>query len=339
MTITSCNEIHRGRGGIEEKNGLKSHTRIFQIITDNAYDDGNYILEFAGLPKVGDTYSTLLGGGLGTGSVDNRSYCVRRRVDQQDDRHNWYAFCDYEPRDNELRPKISVRWEKKKKVITGVRGQTVDANGQVTTLDLAGNKKVFTTLFANSYGDAFDPAPEGDVSYPVVIIKRVEPGGLSFPKLMYYRDAINSVNWGPVPEFCAKILGMNAEEEYRTVNSIEKKIWWVTYEIGLDPDTWLIPKLDAGFHFAYETGNAEGKPAGDRTGVFTDENGPKQGLLKTQIAVAAIGPAAAVPEIKGIRNTDLTNPNYIWTHFYPERDLAGLGLPTDLNAILPPATI
>ncbi len=327
----SIKEIHRGRGGVEEKTGLKSHTRIFQVVTDDAHIEQQYIWNFSVgiIPRIGDKYQPLVPLGLGD---DTRSFCVRRRADQQDDRHNWYIFCDYEPTDNELRPKRSVRWEKKKKVLTGVRAQTVDANGQVTEPDPneEGQKKVFTSLIANSFGEPFDPAPEGDVSYPVVTIKRVEPGGLSFPKLMYFKDAVNDSFWGPVPPRCAKIMSMNSEEEYRTVNHIEKLIWWCTYEIGLDPDTWDIIKLDAGYHYYTQTGHAEG--AGKKK-TFLDEDGnPRQGLLDNEERLET-------GTQDGIALVDLTTPQFKRFRFFPERDLAALGLPTNLNAILPPATI
>jgi len=334
MPITSISEIHRGRGGVEERTGLKAHTRIFQVITDEARIEQEYIWQFSVgiIPQIGDEYQPLLSGIAGLLIKDSRSFCVRRRADQQEDRHTWYVFCDYEPTDNELRPKMSVRWEKKKKALTGVRAQVVDANGQATDPDPnePGQKKVFLSLIANSFGEAFDPAPEGEVSFPVVTIKRVEPGGLSLPKLMYYRDAVNDSMWGPVPPRCAKIMSMASEEEYRTVNSIEKKIWWCTYEIGLDPDTWDIIKLDAGFHYYTETGHAEG--AGKKK-TFLDEDGnPRQGLLDNE---ERLGTGTQ----DGIALVDLTTPQFKRFRFYPERDLYALGLPTDLNAILPPATI
>lgn len=329
MTVISCKEIHRGRGGAEEKTGLKFHTRIFQCITDDAHDEDMVVLSHPLLPRVNDKYLTSA-----LGAFDQRSFCVRRRADQQDDRHDWYVFCDYEPRDNELRPKRSVRWEKKKKALTGVRSQIVDANGQVTEADPSepGQKKIFTSLIANSFGEPFDPAPEGDVSYPVVTIKRIEPGGMSFPKLMYFKDAVNAYWWGPVPPRCARILSMNSEEEYRTSGSVEKLLWWCTYEIGLDPDTWDIVKLDAGYHYYTETGHAEG--AGVKKSFEDNDGNPRQGLLSNEPNVA--NPTGTQ---KGIKLVDLTKPEFKRFRFYPERPLESLALPLDLNAILPPAAI
>lgn len=328
MAIISVKEIHRGRGGTEEKTGLKSHTRIFLVITDDSHDEDNIVLADIRLPRINEIYTTT-----GTGSLDSKSFCVRRRADQQDDRHVWYVFCDYEPRDNELRPKFSVRWEKKKKALTGVRSQIVNANGQPTEPDPnePGQQKVFISLIANSFGEPFDPSPEGEVSYPVITCKRVEPGGLSFAKLMFFKDAVNNAQWGPVPARCAKIMGMNSEEEYRTVNNIEKKIWWCTYEIGLDPDTWDIQKLDAGYHYYTETGHAEG--AGVKKQFEDADGNPRQGLLSNE-------PNTAHPTgtQKGIALVDLTKPEFKRFRYFPERSLDLLGIPTDLNAILPPAT-
>lgn len=330
MTIISTAKIHVGRGAMQDKTGRKIHTRSFVVVTDDPHDDGNKVLRDAALPNIGDSYTNQ------QGSVDPKSFCVRRRPEQQQDRRIWHVHCDYEPQDNDLRTQISVRFEKKRKAVVGVvKEWTYTTNsaageqgswsgGQSRTPGpvVAGNP-VFKSTVANSFGDPFDPAPEYDVSYPVITIKRVEPM-LFTAVLMMFKDAVNREAWGPVPPRCAKMMSIDATHEYRYIGTVEKKIWWVTYQIGIDPDTWDVQKLDAGYRFKYETGNAEGVTAGTE-GAFVDKNGnPRIGLLSNE---------AGVGGIKGIRLVDLTAPEYKVFPVYPGVSWNILNLPMDFNLI------
>lgn len=320
MAVSSIRPTHRGRGGGQDRTGRNTYTIAYIVLTDNAYDEWGVIKSdplLNGL--IGSNYTN------GLGFTDPKSFCTNLRPDQQADRTTWMVYAEYEPKSHEELGRLTItgHFEKKKKALTGVRSQLVDQYGQSTSgaVIKTGAKIVkYESLYANSFGDPFDPAPEIEVSYPVLSITRLEPE-LSLPRLMSFRDAINNAPWAGVPTACAKMMSIEFRHEYRFVNKVEKKLWWITYTIGLDPDTWIIQKLDAGYH--YYSGTAEG--AGKRRDFVDSNNQPRIGLLSNEIA--------DVGTQKGIKLADLTKPEFKYFREYPERSFGALQFPENLNLL------
>jgi len=320
MAVTSIAPQHRGRGGGKEKDNRGFYTLAYVVRTDNAYDEAGVVLA-ASPSRIGDSYNN------GIGFVDTKSYCVRLRPEQDsEDRHTWRLYADFEPQDR-IRTRIKVTFEKKKKAVVGVRKREEYPQQPSQNGDTGVNKSyLYSSLVANSYGDPFDPAPEYEVSYPVVVYKRREPMA-NFTLWNHFKDAVNIGTWSGAMPRCAKVMSIEADDEYIYEGGVEKKIWHVTYKIGYDEDTWDIQKLDAGYHFKYETGNAEGETAGT-TGTFYDTDGttPRIGLLSNEVGVGSI---------KGIRLTDLTVPEFKTFEVFPLRNFTLLNLPEDINIFEP----
>lgn len=318
MAVTSIAPQHRGRGGGKEKDNRGFYTAAYVVRTDNAYDDAAVVMA-SSLSRIGDTYNN------GLGFVDNKSFCVRLRPEQDsEDRHTWRLYADFEPQDKQ-RTQISTRYEKKKKALVGVRSreeypQQPSQNGPTPGIN---KSYLYTALAANSFGDAFDPAPEYEVSYLVITYRRRE-AALNLELQAHFKDAVNNAMWNGFKARCAKVMSIESQHEYIYEAGVEKKIWWVTYQIGIDEDTWDVQKLDAGYHYYTQTGHAEG--AGKKK-TFLDEDGnPRIGLLSNEAGAGQ----------KGIALVDLTAPEFKTFEVYPQRSFDVLALPNDPNLIEPP---
>lgn len=324
MAVTSIAPQHRGRGGGKEKDNRGFYTVAYVVRTDNSYDEAAVVLA-ASPSRIGDPYNN------GIGFTDNKSFCVRLRPEQDsEDRHTWRLYADFEPQDR-TRCRVRVTWEKKKKAIVGVRKKEEypqqPSNNDKYLEEGHRQSFIYTSTVCNSFGDPFDPAPEHEVSYPVVVYKRRE-NTANFPLWNHFKDAVNESPWAGAKPRCAKVMSIEAEDEYLYEGGVEKKVFNVTYKIGFDEDTWDIQKLDAGYHFRYETGNAEGETAG-KEGTFYDKDGvtPRIGLLSNE---------AGATGIKGIRLVDLTKPEFKAFEDGPQRNFFLLNLPQDINFYEPP---
>lgn len=109
---------------------------------------------------------------------------------------------------------------------------------QVTT-DLS--FAIFTACL-NSGKCPFDPPPMTDVSIPTIVVTKNIPF-ITMEYNMLIKNAVNSIPWKGVPAYCAKVLKFDAG------NKKENNVGFVeaTWEVGLNPDTWLTVAMDQGF--------------------------------------------------------------------------------------------
>ena len=317
MAVTSISPIAQ-RGGGRGKDNRGSYMLGYVVRTDDAYDEAKTVM--AACPvRIGDPYFN------GRGVTDLNSFCTKVRPEPYQDRLTWHVFFDFEPQDK-TRITISYAFEKKKVAVTGVRKREFEpqqpSNNKGNYPEGQFQSFIYSSTVANSYGDPFDPAPEYEKSYPVVSFRRREDR-LNTTLINKYADSVNDDFWAGANARCAKMLSIEAQHEYIFERGTEKKIWWVTYKIGFDEDTWDIQKLDAGYHFKYPTGHAQ---AG-KTGTFKDsDDNPRVGLLSNEVGAAGI---------KGIALVDLTAPEFKTFQVHKLRSFADLGLPQDVNIFEP----
>ncbi len=316
MAVISIAPIAQGRGGGRGEDNRGRYTKSWLIRTNDAYDEAKVVM--AACPdRIGDPYSN------GRGVFDDNSFCVAVRPDPFGDRNTWHVFCDFKPLD---KSRITIRYsfEKKKVALTGVKKVDVQAPSQNDQYLPEGVHKsnTFVSTISNSYGDAFDPAPEYEKSYPVISFRRREDN-LNTTLINRYADAVNDEFWCGANSRCAKMLSIEADHEYIFERGAEKKIWWVTYKIGFDEDTWDVQKLDAGYHFKFPTGHA----LAGQTGNFVDTDGnPRIGLLSNEVGAAGI---------KGIALVDLTKPEFKTFEVNRKLPFGVLGLPQNVNIFEP----
>ncbi len=130
----------------------------------------------------------------------------------------------------------------------------------------------------HSGGLPFDPPAMTDVSVPKIVVTQNIPV-IDLPFFMNMKNAVNVSLWrGCIPPRCAKILNITCNSETENNFSYVKAVW----EVGLDPDTWDVRILDAGYgsHGMKETANklfpAMGQPKIVEKSVFmrfTDGDG------------------------------------------------------------------
>lgn len=104
------------------------------------------------------------------------------------------------------------------------------------------NRAILVAIL-NSGKLPFDPPLMTEVSRPVLTVTK----NMAFAALAYImtlKNALNVVAWRGIPPRCAKILKVEHDGGKR-----QNGITYVTttWEIGLDPDTWDLRALDAGF--------------------------------------------------------------------------------------------
>lgn len=94
----------------------------------------------------------------------------------------------------------------------------------------------------NSGSVPFDPPHMVDVSIPTIVVTKNVPA-FSLAYCLRMKNAVNLTPWKGVPRRCAKILKVEAG------NATENGVAYVevTWEIGLDPDTWDVQILDSGY--------------------------------------------------------------------------------------------
>lgn len=125
--------------------------------------------------------------------------------------------------------------------------------------------------FVNSGRMPFDPPGMTDVSIPTISVTK----NIAVMDILYamgIKNAVNLFQWGCIPPRCAKVMKFEcAFAEEGSVKYVK-----ATWEIGLNPDTWDVRILDAGYGIAglRTVLNPAAPPATITKKIFTRFKGP-----------------------------------------------------------------
>lgn len=156
--------------------------------------------------------------------------------------------------------------EEGKNIVDGLSGLTWSFSS--TVLQIQNDPKyILLTACQNTGGLPFDPPYMIDVSIPTIrVTKNIPVATIDY--CLAIKDAVSSEPWKGAPARCAKVLEF-------TASSAETKNGFVyvaaTWLIGLDPDTWDVRLLDAGYGYSEEVMVANPAAPPDRIAkkVFT----------------------------------------------------------------------
>lgn len=166
-------------------------------------------------------------------------------------------------------------------------------------------KDVDGNLSRAANGQEFDPLPERDVSWPVLVIVKNQPANYNIVNIKAgYENRINTStwgSWGPRTARCRKVAA--AALRRGTLD-----YWRVTYEFVCDPQTWDAELLNQGTYWMDRP--EVGPPA---VMVLRDDAG---NVIEGTVLLAA----------NGDKLPEGDDPNYIVRRPYLEADFNDLGL-------------
>lgn len=244
MALVSVEPLFTGRSGQASFDNNRTFVRVYEVYTDNPYDDAVIAGTAPGfLPVMGDPHP------------ENPAAIVSDRNIVQDDADplRWLVTITYNthlnlpdavqpdggtpanPADiaeNPLRrPTI---WK-----CTVQQVQEVARSG--FPVDDAGNFGLLPKPITNSAGFLYDPPVMIEVSRPVITATR----NLAFEPILHAMeigDIVNSLPWRGIPARCARVVGAEAEGVFE--NNVA--FWRLTYSFAIKWDTWDARPLDAG---------------------------------------------------------------------------------------------
>lgn len=246
-------------GPLVETRDTLTISRMFIVKTDSRADGPIIVMGAAGLPQIGNSYSSV-----------NEShpylFCVRRSPARISDKsRNWVVTCEYEtPTQNNQRP------DQPEFELPVIRTGSYPVTKQLEQ-DIDGN------LIDNSAGDPFKPAPTDTLHYLSLHITRNEP--ISSPILTTqatYQGKLNSDTfWGqPAGKWLCNQISSSLDS--RTVAGGDRYSFLrVSYEFQYAP-SWKFEPLDKGYYYI----NGAGKRVGNRTA----DGQPYEGLLNAGAA-------------------------------------------------------
>lgn len=225
MAILSVKETHDGNDGEQTLDGGLRITRIFYVRT-TANSDGPYtVINAAGLPGIGDSY---------TNGTESASGIILKRIRPKRHRDQpllWTVECEYEEQvidgegaeagAPEARP-TKYTWS----TIQEPNDIEVDTTGQKTQ---------------NSAGDVFLSGVQVDKSAASLTIERNE-SSFDRPAMEAY---INTLNSTPIFGYAAKegrMISIDATGEY---DAIYGGFWTVTYTIHFRLSSIWVPSITA----------------------------------------------------------------------------------------------
>lgn len=218
MSIVSCEKSDQGRDARIGTDGLLEITESYIVVTDNALDDGPFILRAPCLPLRGETHPVLQ-------TVYAQERECRQRPDSQ---FVWDVLVFFRETlfvfDNPLLDPPRIQYG----TVRTREPYTVDVTG---------------IPMANSAGQPFDPPPMRDVTRPTMTYTRNEPNYILGEFTPFY-DGVNE-GWffGAAPGQ-AKIMNITGNGPMSR-NGIE--FWEVTYEVHFRRTPWWLDEiLDVG---------------------------------------------------------------------------------------------
>ncbi len=276
MAVVHVEELWPGRGG---KDGIEkkfTHTRIFEVKTDDPADDEMTAGAAEGLPRNGDAHP-------------NNDRAAMIDIDCQnsdDDPTLWLVVCTYstEIPGNQARETAGYDPTSGASIPTGGGGEGTDPYQRAENpLDRPATYRVdwestteictegtFGAAIKNSAGDPFDPPPQVEVSYPVITIEKNYPIGdpiLNLDVQDEYQDAVNLDAWHGIDAGKCRFVGLNVI--YGFENGV--RFGRVTFRIKIRKKGWLLRLVDCGFR-EFVPGSLTPPPA-DKMEPIRDEHG------------------------------------------------------------------
>lgn len=291
--------------GREGSRSLESreYSIVYLVTTDDRLDGPEKIMTAFGIPAIGDLYisgndadasAVVIGKSCSPTSPWEYEVTVTYSTDVGDvDLQNLTQQIDnplLEP------PEVTYGFEERKILIPGRYNDPLGPPG-----DKAWQQGIFAPN-----GELFDPQPEGDLSEPVLTVKR-NVQTIIPQDLMSLANAVNSDYWnGAEP----RQLRMRAPQASRKFNKNIGFYWELSYAIAFRWQTWDVQILNQGSY--YFTG---GKP----TSVWSTTQ-----LRKTKKDENG-NPLIVNLSTNGDINTTAT-PTFTRIRFYREIPFASLGI-------------
>jgi len=224
MSIIQISELHEGRGGsaaLQKNKGIRKHTRVFRVVTDNQFDTSKDVLNV--LPSLGSLHPR-----------DSAAYCTDVAVTNESfSKLVWKVTLSYsterELNKNPLLIPAAIEWSS-------------SATQYGFVLDAEGNP------IMNSANDWFAEQVKGERSFWTVNITKnlaVVPAWV-----LTYPDAVNenatTIDGVSVPAKCAKVSSISISK-VQTSNDISYRE--VKLGIKINPDTWTKKIVDQGRNY------------------------------------------------------------------------------------------
>lgn len=293
MAVVSSKEISGGRRGHLDQTFQRTFSRVWQVITDGAYDDALSVMFADGIPALGDTYLISQ-----TGLADVYAEVVSYDTIQPDaDCPNlWHVQVNYSTEPKKDPALASQAGTGGGAPGEGGQGETPDllppqvrivtqfkqVPFEVTTEDafdenivLGTNEILIEGEVANSAHEKFLNVPMTERTYQVIQIRRA----VRYFDRLGVRDFVNCVNRYPWRGYGARTVWLakfDGEQAYERRTSF----WWVDYELHVDPKGWDFKAIDQGAKYV------DGGFSLGATNKFTDfvsnTNNPTYGYLNGQ---------------------------------------------------------
>lgn len=343
--VVSVDELWQGRGGSDGITRQRNYTRVFEVRTDNPFDDatvaGGPQARLLGLPGNGFPYP-----------LDAFALVVAIRPDQHpDDPTLWTVTVEYStdlPRRQAAETQtFDPATGESKESPTGrdptARPENPLDRDAVFEVDYEEATEIMTHTPAgfpilNCADMPYDPPAEDENSYPVVLVTK-NLAVVQFDWLDQFVNSVNSVKWMNRPVRTCRIKNLG----YKPMSENGVNFWQVHFRIKIKPQKWdrLLPEV--GYYEKVSDG-AGGfnrqkidKPAG--SGVYPDEPQPLNG---NRVGVVAeldfFGQPTGIMDISGVTLdgssgrgeaiTDTGAAKLVYTRWRlkPEKDFSALGI-------------
>lgn len=230
MAVLYVEELFDGRAGSGDFKRQRNYTRRFEVRTSDPFDGPLVVASSPFLPGLGQPYITLREGDAGAlvKSVDPEQHAddptlwiVTVKYDTQFDTKDGQAPKD-RPEDPLSRPPVWKFGFQK-----STRPVTVDKDGKP---------------IINSASFPFDPPVEEEVSLLTISVTK----NVAFwwaDQAMALVKSVNKKKWYTLPERTVKFDGQEAESKFE--NNLQ--FWSVTSNLIVNPETWDVKVLDAGY--------------------------------------------------------------------------------------------
>lgn len=277
--VGSATIIEESQSGVQNADGTKEFSAVYQVRTDSAADGPNIVLAATGLPAL---YSTYAAGN----DTDTSCYCV--------------SLAPSRVAGSRLVWNVQISWKTLDFQGGGSGGINVGDNGLPTANPLAfaddveigyaaytgpamrcenvddiiwsqiGVARAAGTIgpAVNSALEIFDPPPERDFSR---LFFRVtgNRAALPFPAMDSYRDAINNDRWTLIKpaqginitfnEYTCKMRNIGGSWQIQNNTAFWRLTFeWEVKDLDDDPGGWRYDLLDQGYHYASPAGYPDG---------------------------------------------------------------------------------
>jgi hypothetical protein len=254
MSVVSVDELFSGRKASQDDKRVRKYTRLWEVRTDDPFDDETIVYAGAGLPAIGARYVTPNASDLG-------AFVVGIDASQNEiDPTLWLCTANYESRTRIPGSGGTVNSD-------GQGGNDPVTPGNVDPDPLARppvykggtqKAKALVTQALNPDGDLVDvlntagqpyvPAIEADRGFPVVTVTINKPLDWLNLVTLYgpngYDDSVNLTTWKGLPPRTVRIDNIEWEEAFENDTSFLK----VTWQLAVNFETWDFVVANVGFY-------------------------------------------------------------------------------------------